>query len=136
MSRCVFDTNVIVSALISDTSVPALSFLRALDQGSIFLTSGALLEELGDVLARPRFDRYFSLLERVGFLRAFITEAELVTVNETIQVCRDPKDDRVLETAISGRAEFIVTGDNDLLALNPFRGVQILSPSQFLSLSR
>ncbi len=130
MRRCVFDTNVIVSALIFDTSLPALSFTHALDR-DIVVTSDPLIEELGDVLARSRFDRYISRLELADFLRAFVAQSELVSINESIQVCRDPKDDRVLETAVSGEAFFIVTGDSDLLVHNPFRGITILSPAQF-----
>ena len=135
MSRCVFDTNVIVSALIFDTSLPALSFFRALDRG-IVLTSDPLVEELVNVLARPRFDRYISRLERADFLRAFVAQSELVSINESIQGCRDPKDDRVLETAVSGAASFIVTGDYDLLVHNPFRGIAIIPPARYLTLSQ
>ena len=52
---------------------------------------------------------------------------------ESIRICRDPKDDKFLEAAISGSAEFIVTGDHDLLSLDPFRGIHILSPAGFLA---
>ena len=134
MSRYVFDTNAIVSALLFNDSVPATAFSKALTEGTI-LASISLVEELRDVLARPRFDAYVSYPERIAFLQAFVAETELVTVNEAIQVCRDPKDDRVLEAAVNGQAEFIVTGDSDLLVHNPFRGIAILPPAQFLDLS-
>ena len=125
MSRYVFDTNAIVSALPFNDSVPDTAFSKALTEGTI-LASISLVEELRDVLARPRFDAYVSYPERIAFLQAFVAETELVTVNEAIQVCRDPKDDRVLEAAVNGQAEFIVTGDSDLLVHNPFRGIAIL----------
>ena len=134
MSRYVFDTNAIVSALPFNDSVPATAFSKALTEGTI-LASISLVEELRDVLARPRFDAYVSYPERIAFLQAFVAETELVTVNEAIQVCRDHKDDRVLEAAVNGQAEFIVTGDSDLLVHNPFRGIAILPPAQFLDLS-
>ncbi len=134
MSRYVFDTNAIVSALLFNDSVPATAFSKALTEGTI-LSSISLVEELRDVLARPRFDAYVSYPERIAFLQAFVAETELVTVNEAIQICRDPKDDRVLEAAVNGQAEFIVTGDSDLLVHNPFRGIAILPPAQFLDLS-
>ena len=134
MSRYVFDTNAIVSALLFNDSVPATAFSKALTEGTI-LASISLVEELRDVLARPRFDAYVSYPERIAFLQAFVAETELVTVNEAIQVCRDPKDDRVLEAAVNGQAEFIVTGDSDLLVHNPFRGIAILPPAQFIDLS-
>jgi uncharacterized protein len=53
---------------------------------------------------------------------------------ETITACRDPKDDKFLELAVSGHANYIVSGDSDLLALDPFRGVQIIPPHSFLKL--
>jgi len=134
VSRYVFDTNAIVSALPFNDSVPDTAFSKALTEGTI-LASISLVEELRDVLARPRFDAYVSYPERIAFLQAFVAETELVTVNEAIQVCRDPKDDRVLEAAVNGQAEFIVTGDSDLLVHNPFRGIAILPPAQFLDLS-
>jgi putative PIN family toxin of toxin-antitoxin system len=58
--------------------------------------------------------------------------AELVTVRERIAVCRDPKDNKFLELAINGRADLIVSGDIDLLALDPFRGIPIVTPAGFV----
>ena len=63
-------------------------------------------------------------------------ESELVDATERVNVCRDPKDDRILELAINGDAAAIVTGDSDLLVLNPFRGVRIVTPAEFLELQR
>ena len=67
------------------------------------------------------------------FLAAFIRDAEVVDVTERVAECRDPKDDRFLELAVSGNATCIVSGDSDLLVLNPFRGVAILTPKEFIS---
>jgi uncharacterized protein len=67
----------------------------------------------------------------VGFLKV----AEMIEISETITVCRDPKDDKLLEFAVSGAADFLVTGDKDLLILNPFRGVEIITPREFLERS-
>ncbi len=64
----------------------------------------------------------------VGFLKV----AEMIETGETIAVCRDPKDDKLLELAVSGNADFLVTSDKDLLVLNPFRGVEIITPREFL----
>ena len=131
MTRSVFDTNTIVSALLFNDSVPGRAMIRALAQGTI-LISIALAQELQDVLNRHRFDRYVSRDERDEFLRALIREAELVEITESVEVCRDPKDDKILELAVSGNADWVVTGDNDLLILNPFRGVAIITPAEFL----
>ena len=131
MNRFVFDTNVTVSALLFNDSVPGQAFTRALDHGSI-LVSGSLVRELSRVLGRERFDRYVSREERAVFLESLIREANLIEITESVNVCRDPEDDHILELAVNGNATYIVTGDADLLVLNPFRGVKILTPAEFL----
>ena len=134
MTRFVFDTNVIVSALLFNDSVPGQAFIRALKHGMI-LVSGALAGELSRVLGRDRFDRYVTREERDAFLESLIRESNLIEITEAVQVCRDPKDDQVLELAVNGNAAYIVTGDTDLLVLNPFRGVEIVTPAEFLKLT-
>ena len=134
MSRVVLDTNIIVSAALANDSVPGQVFISALDHGTI-LVSRSLIKELDGVLRRAKFDRYVSLEDRGEFRDALIHASDLIEITESIHVCRDPKDNQILELAICGSAEFIVTGDDDLLALNPFRGVQILKPAEFLKLS-
>lgn len=66
------------------------------------------------------------------FLAALIREAELVDVTEVVTECRDPKDNKFLELAVSGKATCIVSGDKDLLALHPFRGIQMVAPQVVL----
>ena len=130
--RYVFDTNVVVSALLFDQSAPGQAFYEALDRGEILLSQD-VVEELNDVLSREKFDLYLRFDEREQFLNALIREATVVEVTEEVQVCRDPKDDKYLDLAISGGATQIITGDEDLLTLNPFRGVEIVTPAQFLA---
>lgn len=101
-------------------------------QHGVILMSITLSEELDDVLGRPRFDRYISRQERDEFLQALLDESELVEIVEPIRICRDPKDDKILELAVIGNTEYVVTGDADLLALNPFRGIAIIAPAEFL----
>lgn len=134
MSGLVFDVNVMISALLFNDSVPGRAFTRALDQGRI-LVSEALVGELSRVLGRDRFDRYVTREERDAFLGSLIRESDLIATTETVRVCRDPKDDKVLEVAINGKATFIITGDADLLVLNPFRGIEIVTPAQFLQVT-
>ena len=133
MIRVVFDVNVLVSALLFTNSVPRQAFNKALLQG-IILISETLKEELTRVLARDKFNRYVYLAEREEFFGGLIRDSTLVEITESIQVCRDPKDDRVLELAVCGNAAYIVTGDADLLVLNPFRGIGVLRPADFLEL--
>lgn len=84
------------------------------------------------MLFRPKFDRYVSAPSREAFLRGLIGNAEVVDVTDGIRACRDPKDDKFLDAAVSGQADFLVSGDADLLVLHPFRGIPILTPAAFL----
>jgi uncharacterized protein len=130
-ARYAFDTNVIVSSLLFKNGNPSRAFRYALKHGEVLL-SLELLEELSDVLGREKFDRFVTSDERDEFLETFVERAMLVEVIERVQECRDPKDDKILELALNGQAEYIVSGDKDLLVLNPFRGVKIVTAEEFL----
>jgi uncharacterized protein len=80
-----------------------------------------------------RFDRYLSAELRNQFLVDSVNLVERVEIVESIAVCRDPKDDKFLELAIAGNANFILTSDQDLLVLHPFREIKILTPADFLN---
>jgi putative PIN family toxin of toxin-antitoxin system len=130
--RFVFDSNVIVSALLLKHSVSRRAFDKALQEGRLLL-SLPVIEELNRVLGRDAFTRYVLAEERRQFLIALVRAATLIDVTETVTVCRDPKDDKFFELAVSGRATCIVSGDKDLLSLHPFRGIPILNPAAFLT---
>jgi uncharacterized protein len=132
--RFVFDTNVIVSALLLKHSVSRQAFDTAIASGELLL-SLAVINELNEGLQRKQFDKYILEEERMQFLAALVREATLVEITEIIAECRDPKDDKFLELAIGGKADCIVSGDKDLLVLDPFRGVPILTPTGFLRYS-
>jgi putative PIN family toxin of toxin-antitoxin system len=132
MLRCVFDTNTVVSAALFRGSVPEQALFLALRIDAI-LMSRELADELNDVLSRPRFDRYADRENREEFLQDLVRQAESVEVTERVRACRDPKDDKILELAVNGNADFIVTGDDDLLVMNPFRNIEILRAAEFLA---
>jgi uncharacterized protein len=127
----VFDTNVLVSALLFANSSPRKAFELALDIGKI-LISKETVDELNQVLSRPKFERYISQPKRERFLVDFVQKSELIEIQEKIEECRDPKDNKFLELAINGKATAIISGDKDLLILHPFRGIFIVTVSQFL----
>jgi len=129
--RYVFDTNVIISALLFENSKPAQALRYALANGEVLLSLD-LLEELNEVLGRERFNRYLTSEEREEFLEALIERAVLVEITENVQECRDPKDDKVLELALNGEAQYIISGDRDLLVLHPFRDVLVITADEFL----
>lgn len=86
-----------------------------------------------EVLMRSKFDRYVTEERRLRFLANYFSIAVSVNISECIDACRDPKDNKFLELAVSGKADCIVTGDNDLLKLHPFRDVSILTLKEFIN---
>ena len=130
----VFDTNVVISALLLKQSVARRAFDKAIQEGQL-LISRATVEELNNVLQRKGFEKYIAEEERVEFITAFVREGALVEVPHQVKECRDPKDNKFLDLALSGNAICIVSGDKDLLVLHPFRGIPILTPQQFLDFS-
>ncbi len=131
-SRWVFDTNTLVSRLLVPDSVPALALQKGLETGYL-LVSDETLEELARVLARPKFEKYVTMLERRRFFELLSRVAIKVDIVRPIQACRDPKDDKFLSVALAGKADALVSGDGDLLALHPFMGIPILAPAAFLA---
>jgi putative PIN family toxin of toxin-antitoxin system len=131
-NRVVFDTNIIVSALMFPRSLPR----PVIDQVDLFgtiLVSSATMLELNEVLTRKKFERYFSPEQRLNFIDKFFDKAEMVEILERVEICRDPKDDKFLELAVNGRANYLITGDQDLLVLNPFQETLIITVSQFFA---
>ena len=132
--RVVVDTNVLVRAVIRPhgTVGPVLLRLRHGDYTMLYAQS--LLEELLDVLNRPRIRHKYGLTEEdietvVGLI---LLRGEAVVPEQRISACRDPKDAKFLEVAVAGKGDVIVSGDKDLLALHPFAGIPILPPAAFL----
>lgn len=129
--RYVFDTNVIISSLLFEGSKPDLAIRYALQNGNI-LFSLELIEEIDEVLSRTKFRKYITDEEREEFLDSFVDRGILIEVVDVVKECRDPKDDKILELSLSGKADLIISGDKDLLVLTPFRSIQIQSVEQFL----
>jgi len=129
--RYVFDTNVIISSVLFEGSKPDLAIRYALQNGNI-LFSLELIEELDEVLSRAKFRKYITDEEREEFLDGFIDRGILIKVVDVVKECRDPKDDKILELSLSGKADLIISGDKDLLILDPFRSIAIKSVDQFL----
>jgi putative PIN family toxin of toxin-antitoxin system len=128
--RIVLDTNVFVSAILKLNSLPFL-VVRWIDQYGGLLKSVTTEREVLSVLDRP----HIAAVTIPSFrddLAKMLARAELVPISEHVAACRDPTDDKFLELAINGHADLIVTGDGDLLALNPFRQIPIVTPAAFV----
>lgn len=131
LRRIVLDTNVLVSAALRNGSVPHRSLLKARMEGRL-LASDETLAEFRSVLLRDKIDRDVARVLRLNLLEEYARLCTLIPITHPIRACRDPRDDKFLEVAVHGRADAIVTGDADLLALNPFRGIAILMPTEYL----
>ena len=130
--RVVLDTNVLISGLLSTTSTPAQAVERAISDGQL-LASTATLRELMTKLLSPKFDRYVPRERRDALLLRLAPLIEIVEVVQRVQASGDPDDDKFLEVAINGRADVVVSGDRDLLDLNPFRRIAILTPAAYVA---
>ncbi|TAF73062.1 MAG: putative toxin-antitoxin system toxin component, PIN family [Bacteroidetes bacterium] len=127
----VFDTNVLISALLNFDGNEAKAFLKARKIGTL-LASEEILTEYLDVLARKKFDKYVSLAVRLEFFDIISEVAIMIVPTTKIDICRDKKDNMILELAIDAKADAIISSDKDLLILNPFNGIPIINSAQFL----
>lgn len=130
VKRVVFDTSTLVSAALRVDSVPSLALAKALRECELCVST-ATLEELARVLSRPRFDRYLPRAERDSFVELIRGYSVMWEVRETVQDCRDPQDDKFLALALSCGADALVSSDDDLLVLTPYRGIPVLTPRTF-----
>ncbi len=131
--RIVLDTNLLISFLLANQSVPGKAALKALERGQL-IASIYTLEELMEVLGRSKFDAYISQNDQKEFITYLSRVVEITIPTTHLEICRDPNDNKFLDTAVSGNVNYIVTGDNDLLVLNPFMKITILSPKDFLEM--
>ena len=129
----VFDTNTLISAAFNEHSQPALALKKARTIGTLLISDEIIAEYL-IVFARDKFNRWLSLETRIEFIENIIANALPIQIIERIQECRDPKDDKYLSLAVSAQADAIISGDEELLVMNPFRQIPILNSSDFLSL--
>jgi putative PIN family toxin of toxin-antitoxin system len=127
----VADTNTLISAVIMPFSVTAKAIKKAEIIGRITM-SDATKSEFENVLFRKKFDKYLSIEERIIIANNLTKEFVYKEITVEITECRDPKDNIFLELAVSANAECIISGDNDLLTLNPFRNIPILNAADFL----
>jgi uncharacterized protein len=131
--RVILDTNVLVSRLLLVDSTASRAVRRLMDRSQP-LVSEDTLSELADALSRPKFDSYVSRENRQRFFELYARVAEWVTISTTIRRCRDPNDDKFLDLAVDGKADWIVTGDKDLLDFSPYQGILIITPASVLAL--
>ena len=134
--RVTLDTNVLVSAFISKRGVPAeiLDFIATFEEVHLVLSEG-ILEEFSSVMKRTEVRERFGYSQQqiAKFRQAIRDVAEIVEVESELALVKDdPADDIVVNTAIDGRVDYVVSGDRHLLKLERFRGTVFVSPREFL----
>ena len=135
--RVVFDTSTLIGAILKAGSKPYQALRLALEF-CVLCGNEQLLAELTEVLSRSYFDRRLSQFDRDSFLAMIRKNIEKNGIIQTNTVtldppCRDVSDDFILTLALATGADAIVTSDNDLLVLHPWRGLSVLTPAQFVS---
>ncbi len=133
--RFVPDTSVLVSRLFFRNSIPAQAFEHALFHAELIVSRDTLFE-LEEVLSRQKFDKYLPPRMRLSFFHYLRETSHFIESVAPVTACRDPDDDKFLALALTGQAAFILSGDQDLLSLHPFRGVDIINPRQYLDRHR
>jgi hypothetical protein len=128
----IFDASALVSAALKADSIPERALLRA-EEVDVFALSAEVDAEIAGVLGRPRFALAIPFARRERVLEILRRTAVWFEPAVRVTDCRDPKDDKYLELALAASAETIVSGDDDLLVLHPWRGVHILRPADYLA---
>lgn len=129
--RFVIDTNTLVSRMLMPESIPVKAVSYSLENGKILISDDTLME-IGEILSREKLDRYVSIEDRQEFIRLLARISENVEIIRRVKACRDPKDDKFLELAVNGDADTIITGEKDLLVLNPFENIRIIKPADVI----
>ena len=133
--RVVLDTNILISYLIAHRPPISEIFDKHLAGGDFILVScPSLLNELHRVLQYPKLHKYYDDTTRLKYLALIAGSSEIVEIPQSIpRICRDPADDWLIACAVSGRADVIVSGDQDLISLERIGRIAILSASQFIA---
>ena len=127
--KCVVDTNVLISAAL--TKGTPFRIVEHLIKNNALIFSKETISELSSRITQPKFDKYVSAEDREAYVNNLILSADLVIIDNLIQGCRDRDDDKFLETAVKGDAQFIISGDQDLLTMHRFEGIDIVTVQEF-----
>ena len=131
--RVVLDTSTLIGAILKPQSIPVQALNLATEHAEI-LVSEESLAELARVIQRPHLERYRSPVERETFYQTYAEVALLIAVTKPVTACRDPKEDKILSVAVAGGASLIVSSDLDLLSMQQFGVIPILSARAFVEL--
>ena len=130
-STIVIDTNVLISAVLSPNGTAKKAFVKAIAYFQL-LQSEATYEELVTRLQKKKFDKYISLEDRNQFLDWVRIDSRFLSVETQTTICSDPDDNKFLDLASKGQADYLMTGDQDLLSLDVYQNTRIIQPALFL----
>lgn len=102
-----------------------------MEKNFTFLFSETLFQEFINVTERPKIKKYFKTNKLVELINNFECYGEMVQTSSSINICRDPRDNFLLDLAVDGNANYLVSGDDDLLSINTIKTCQIISLNQF-----
>ena len=135
--RIVLDTSTLIGAVLRQHSIPRQVVIKALSEGEL-CASPSTLAELEDVIRRGKFDRYLDLNIRLEFVAMYRNRVRMFQVSLEDEAaldppCRDPRDNKFLALAVVSNADVLVSSDNDLLTLNPYGNISVLTPNEYLA---
>ena len=132
--KIIIDTNLWISFLISK-NLDALDNLFAIDN-LVLIFSEELLEEFVEVAKRPKFEKYFTTTDLIILLSQIYNKAQFINVKSEVLICRDEKDNFLLSLAKDSKANYLISGDKDLLEIQKLGLTNIVTISEFLSLHK
>ena len=132
--RVIIDTNLWLSFLLTPSTSKLDNILS--DSGIKLIFSKELIDEFLEVSQRPKFRKYFSFDDLQHLLFTIEEKAEFIEVSDTVNICRDPKDNFLLALAKEGKVNYLVTGDKDLLVLEKYYKTNIITVNKLIEENR
>ncbi len=129
--RTILDTNLWISFLISENFTAIDDLIQ--NKKIVLVFSDELLEEFIEVINRPKFKKFFAKKDIEKLLETFDQYADLIKVTTEIEICRDPKDNFLLNLSVDAKADYLVTGDKDLLILEKINKTKILTYQELIA---
>lgn len=134
MIRAVFDTNVLASGAVAQAGTTLARLIDAIREGRFELSlSEPILIELRRTLARPYYAARINPTTAAAYVRTLVALSSIVPITEDVHhVATHPEDDLILATAVSARADYLVTGDQPLRSIGSIQNIPVVSPADFL----
>jgi len=129
--KIVIDTNVLVSALLNSNSNEGKVYYHIIENEKVVLSQD-LFNEYTRTISKTKFKKYFDIEEISEALALLLEVGKIIKTKSKIFDCRDAKDNKLLELAVDSKANYIISGDDDLLSLNPYKKIKIITARQFM----